>query len=113
MQLSPIEVKRTSGPFIQDRGEMFMDDRLLINMVGNPPMIMLQSMDMILAPTGINTRVENFCVGIPLFDIGNARTLLFPSPRDHGKGDDLSLETRPKMQLVETKETTLLGHIEV
>jgi hypothetical protein len=70
-------------------------------------------MDMILAPTGINTQVEKFSVGIPLFNVGNARTLLFPRPLDHGKGDDLSLETRPKVHLVETKETTLLGHIEV
>jgi hypothetical protein len=78
MQLSPIEVKRTSGPFIQDRGEVFVNDRLLIDMVGNPPMVMLQAMDMILAPMGINTHVKEFCVGIPLFDVGNARTLLFP-----------------------------------
>jgi hypothetical protein len=106
MQLSPIEVKRTCGPFSQDRGEVFMNHHFLIDMVGNPPMVMLQTMNMVLVPTGINTHVKEFCVGIPLFDGGNVRTLLFPSPLDHGKGDDLPLEARPKMYLVEAKETS-------
>jgi hypothetical protein len=113
VQFLPIEVESVGGSFVQDQRKVTANHRFFGNMVGDPTIIMLQPMNMILASSGINSHMKEFCVGIPLFYIGNMCTLLFPSSFHHGEGDHFPFETRPKMHLIDAKDTMLLCHFQM
>ena len=44
-------------------------------MLGDPTMLVLDSMDMIFSPPSINPAVEEFSIGVTFFEVGDSRTL--------------------------------------
>jgi hypothetical protein len=59
-------------------------------MLGDPPLIALEMMNVVFSPPGIHSQMKEFGVCIPLFDISYASTLFLPSSLNDGKSDDLS-----------------------
>jgi hypothetical protein len=52
------------------------DGLLFLLTVGDPPIVVLQPMNMILPSSPIDLHVEKFIVRITLFDVSNSRALL-------------------------------------
>jgi hypothetical protein len=69
-----------------------MQDFLLPAMIGDPPTIVLDAVNVVFSPSSVDSQVEEFCIGITFLYIRNARTLLFSSPLQDRKGNDSSLQ---------------------
>jgi hypothetical protein len=55
------------------------DNPLLVLMVGDPTVVVLEMMDVIFPPSGVDSQMEKFCVCVTLFDICNMGALFFLS----------------------------------
>jgi hypothetical protein len=69
-------------------------------MIDNPTIIMLESMNEIFPPPGVNPNVKVSCVGITLFEIRDSRSLPLPSSHGHGHANNLSFQSSSKVKLV-------------
>jgi hypothetical protein len=78
VDVSPIKIMGAGGTPLHGLLKMVMHNILLGNMIGNPPKIVLQAMNVVFSPTSIHTQMEEFCVCITLLKIGNSSTLFFP-----------------------------------
>jgi hypothetical protein len=74
-------------------------------------MLVFEMIDVVLSSTGVNSKVENFGVGVSLFGGCNPLTLFFSCSLYHGKGDDFSFQASPKVSLIVGKDSTFLGHV--
>ena len=57
-----------------------MHNSFLLQVVGDPPIVMLQPVYMVLVPSTINPEMEKLGVSVALSDVGNASTLLLSRP---------------------------------
>jgi hypothetical protein len=55
---------------------MVMNNLFFLGMLGDPPMVVFEPLNVILTPAGIDPHVEEFSVGVSLLDICNTSTLL-------------------------------------
>jgi hypothetical protein len=113
VQLLPIEVNSVQATSFHNRDEMIAYHLFFSFMVGDPTMVVLQLMNVILAPPGIHSHVEKIGVCASLLYIGNTGALVFTSSFNHGKSDHLTLKPIPKMQLINAKRPMLLSHVEM
>jgi hypothetical protein len=92
---------------------MVANDFVLSNMLPDPPLIKLESMDVIFPSSGIHPQVKEFHIGIPFFDVCNASTLLFPCPFHNGKSNHMPFQPCPEVPFSSGKHSHLLGHVKV
>ena len=68
---------------------------LLGHMLGDPSMLVLDSVDVIFTPSSINTAVEEFSIRIPLPKVGDSGPLLLARSFNNGQCNDSPLEPSP------------------
>ena len=68
---------------------------LLGHMIGDPSLLILDSMDVVFPPSSIDSAVEEFSICVPLPKVGDSGTLLLTRPFKHRQGNDPPLEPSP------------------
>lgn len=88
VELIPIKITDPRAILPHDLGEVVMNHLFFSIMLYNPPLVMLDSMDVVLTTPPVDPSVETICVCMPLLDVGHLSTLFFSSPFQNCQGDD-------------------------
>ena len=88
-----------------------MDYFLLSTMLGDPTLVDLDLMDVVLPPSCINPAVNFFCIGITFFKVGHSCALPLMGSLEHGQIDNPSFEPSPKVKLHGGEFAFLLGNV--
>ena len=73
---------------------------------------MLDPMNVILVPTGVNAVVEEFGVGVALSQVGDPGALALPRPLKHRQTNNPSLDPGAKVALLRGERSFLLSNIQ-
>lgn len=80
-------------------------------MVGNPHMIVLESMNVVLSTPRVDPAVEEFCVCTTLFKVGQSSTLVFSCSLNHRQANHPPLESRAEVVFLVRKLLDFLSHV--
>jgi hypothetical protein len=84
----------TSDPRPQNGLEVVVYNTLFCGMLGHPPLIVFEAIDVVFSSPGIHSQMKEFGICTPLFDISYASILFLPSSLNDRKSDDLSFQTK-------------------
>jgi hypothetical protein len=84
----------TSEPHPQNGLEVVVYNILFCGMLGHPPLIVFEAIDVVFYSLGIHSQMKEFGICIPILDISYPSILFLPSSLNDGKSDDLSFQTK-------------------
>jgi hypothetical protein len=109
----PYKVIRPGRAFTHHGFKVVKDDRFLMRMIGDPTIVKLQTVDVILSFTPIDLHVEKLRIGIPFLYVSYPSALFFASPFDNRKAHNLPFEHVTQVALFNGEGTGLLGNIQL
>ena len=98
--------------FSHDIGEVIKDNLFLAIMLGYPPIVVLESQNVIFTPPSIHPQVKKFRIGIALLQAGDTCTLLFPRALEHRQTDHPPLESGTEVLLPGGEQPRFLRYIQ-
>ena len=107
-KLLPVEVFVATTSPTHNLGEVVMDDLLFFLVLSHPPMCVFDPVNVVLPSSGIDAVMEEFCVCIPMPQVGQPSTLALPSPLKYRQTNHHPLEPRAYVTFLWREDPRLL-----
>ena len=99
-KIGRVDVSRSQLAMAHASREMLSNNLLFELVFSDPSIISFQPVDVVFPASSIDSEVEEFCVGVSLFNVTNARTLLLPGFFNRHKANDAAFEAGADVPLL-------------